>query len=301
MALRAGEQVSVVAGRESRLTQQVARDDDDDRASGVPQPWGNGLDDLLRGRGGPWRERDGHADTLAQDRVGDGDGRRFGDSAVEVQGVLDLGRGDVLAPADDDVLGWRVSIAYRVWEPTSVADEQETLVIDVANVSGVKPPLGVDRLPGRLWMSASPSAIPPTWVVEVRLHDVRAAHEDEARLADTQLLARVLVDNLEAADGDGRADTARLVMSGADCRMRPLATTHVFQVVSERVGRVHGARLGHAVALEAGQVSFTTGPTPTWQQWAIACGHHQACARVEVHHRSLHPRRRGPWAAMATG
>ena len=51
--------------------------------------------------------------------------------------LLDLDAVDVLAAADDHVL-------------LAVGDEEEALVVEVADVAGVEPAVGVDRLGGGL-------------------------------------------------------------------------------------------------------------------------------------------------------
>ena len=67
-----------------------------------------------------------------------------------VQHALDLGRVHVLAAGDHHVLH-------------AVGDEQEAVVVEVADVAGVEPALGVDGGAGGLGL------------VPVALHDVRAA------------------------------------------------------------------------------------------------------------------------------
>ena len=69
-------------------------------------------------------------DLVAEPRVGDPDHRRLEHVGMLVQHLLDLARIDVVAVADDHVL-----------EP--VDDEQIPVVVDVAEVAGREPAVGM--------------------------------------------------------------------------------------------------------------------------------------------------------------
>ena len=75
---------------------------------------------------------DDRARVLAEPRVGRGDDGDLGDAGQRLQRALDLGGGDVLAAADDDVLH-------------PIGDGQEALLVEHADVAGVVPPLVVER------------------------------------------------------------------------------------------------------------------------------------------------------------
>ena len=76
-------------------------------------------------------------DDLAVPGVGQADDGDLGDAGVVVQELLDLGRIDVLAPPDDQLL--------------AAADDPVVAVVALAGeVAGVKPAVGVDHPGGRL-------------------------------------------------------------------------------------------------------------------------------------------------------
>ncbi len=91
------------------------------------------------------------------------DHHRLADEAAPLQRVLDRRRRHVLAVGVDDQL------------LLAVGDPQEALGVDLADVAGVEPPLGVDHL-RRLLLH-----------VPVALHDVGALGEDLAVLGDPHL------------------------------------------------------------------------------------------------------------------
>ena len=93
---------------------------------------------------------------LAGRLVGAGDHRGVGDRGVGEQDRLQFGRGDLVALVLDQLL-----------EP--VDDREPAVRVGNAEVAGVQPPLGVDRLRRGLGP------------VEVALHDERPAHADLAR------------------------------------------------------------------------------------------------------------------------
>ena len=72
------------------------------------------------------------AAVLTEARVGRGDDRDLGDARHPEEQLLDLGRADVLAAADDDVL-------------LAVDDREEPVVVDHADVAGLEPAVGVER------------------------------------------------------------------------------------------------------------------------------------------------------------
>ena len=78
------------------------------------------------------RAHDDGDDALAPLLVGHPDHRGLGDRRVLEQDVLDLGGGDVLAAADDRVVG-------------AALDEQVALVVEPAAVAGGEPAVGVER------------------------------------------------------------------------------------------------------------------------------------------------------------
>src|SRR3546814_20982942 len=78
---------------------------------------GDPLLQFVLARGAVRRQMDDRHGLLAQRAVGDTDQRAIGDRGVRVADVLDLARIEVLATADDDLLG-------------AISDEAETLVID---------------------------------------------------------------------------------------------------------------------------------------------------------------------------
>src|SRR3546814_6733461 len=75
---------------------------------------GDPLLQFVLARGAARRQMDDRHGLLAQRAVGDTDQRAIGDRGVRVEDVLDLARIDVLATADDDILG-----AIRSEEHTS--------------------------------------------------------------------------------------------------------------------------------------------------------------------------------------
>src|SRR4051812_30956827 len=79
---------------------------------------------------------DDGTDLLAETIVRDADDRGLGDVGVLVERGFDLGRVDVLATADDDVLD-------------AVDDEQVAVLVDAADVARVEPAVG-ERLGRRL-------------------------------------------------------------------------------------------------------------------------------------------------------
>src|SRR5690625_6831914 len=87
------------------------------------------VDMAANGVGGEASALPGHHDAghfFAKAGVGDAQGGHFVDVGVIVEHSLDLGRGDVLPAADDDVLG-------------PVHQEDVVFLIDVADVSGGHP------------------------------------------------------------------------------------------------------------------------------------------------------------------
>ena len=74
---------------------------------------------------------------LAEPLVGHAEHRHFGDRRAGVAGRLDLGGGDVLAAADDDVL-------------LAVDDEQITVLVEIADVAGADVAVGGEQRLGRL-------------------------------------------------------------------------------------------------------------------------------------------------------
>ena len=115
------------------------------------------------------------------------DHHRLADVAARLERVLDRRRRHVLAVGVDDQL------------LLAVGDAQEALGVDLADVAGVEPPLGVDHLRGLLLL------------VPVALHDVGPLGEDLAVVGDLDLrrpaMARPTVPSLtcsRAVDGDHR-------------------------------------------------------------------------------------------------
>ena len=76
---------------------------------------------------GPQRD-DGH-DLLAEPLVGNADDGGLGDRRVGVQHVLDLARVHVVPAADDELL-------------LAADDEQEPVLVEIAEVTGVEPAAG---------------------------------------------------------------------------------------------------------------------------------------------------------------
>ena len=100
------------------------------------------------------------------------------------QAVLDLDAVDVLAAPDDHVLG-------------PVGDEQEAVVVEVADVAGVQPAVD-DRLGGGLGL------------VPVARHDDRALDADLAGLAPAAAASPSGSTMARSTDGHRRADRVRL-------------------------------------------------------------------------------------------
>ena len=91
-------------------------------------------------------EDDRGADVLAELVVGQAHDRGLHDVGVLVEHLLDLARVDVEAAADDHLL-------------LAVDDEEIAVVVDPGQIAGVKPPVGIDRLCGRLvGCSSTPSS-----------------------------------------------------------------------------------------------------------------------------------------------
>ena len=112
------------------------------------------------------------------------DDRGVGDRGMLDEAVLDLDAVDVLAAADDHVL-------------LAVGDEEEAVVVDVADVAGVQPAVA-HGVRGRLGL------------VPVAGHDERAVHRHLAGLTGRHLVA-VGVADLELERRHRLADRRRLV------------------------------------------------------------------------------------------
>src|ERR1019366_10283710 len=110
---------------------------------------------------------------------------RLGDVAALAQLALDVYRRDVLAARGDD----QVRLA--------AGDLQEPVVGDRAEIAGLKPPVGRDRLRGR------------RLVLEVALEHVRAPEQDLSLFADRHLGARQRLANGSEANRIDRVDRAR--------------------------------------------------------------------------------------------
>src|SRR6266566_2311228 len=157
----------------------------------------------------PAHDDHGH-DFLAEPLVGHADDGGLGHGRVGVQHVLDLARVHVVPAADDELL-------------LPADDEQEPVLVEVAEVAGVQPGAG-EGLGGRLRP------------VQVPLHHVHAAGDD---------LAHVL--------GAGRQRTALVV---PDLGLRP--PDRLADAVGAALGRAgvergRGRGLGHPVALQDDQ------------------------------------------------
>ena len=113
---------------------------------------------------------------FAVDRVCASDDRGLGDLGKPVDHGLDLAGVDVLATADDHVLG-------------PVDEHQVTVLVEPADVTGVQPAVD-DRRRGLLGP------------VEVATHDVRALDHDLAGLAVGHRVAR-RVDEADRLAGQG--------------------------------------------------------------------------------------------------
>jgi hypothetical protein len=103
-------------------------------------------------------QRDDCADGFSPIRIGQADHGRLGDPRVLIEDVLDLGRVDILAAADDNVLH---TVGYC----------QEPLGIQPADVPGEKPALRVDHGPFSLsplnqGLESAATFIPRTTYVE---------------------------------------------------------------------------------------------------------------------------------------
>ena len=90
--------------------------------------------ELDRRRAG--REAHDRARVLAEPLVGRGDHRDLGDLRERGDRLLDLGRRDVLAAADDHVLH-------------PVGDREEAVGVEHAHVAGAVPAVGVERVGGQ--------------------------------------------------------------------------------------------------------------------------------------------------------
>ena len=110
-------------------------------------------------------ELHGGLDLLAQLRVGHAVDGGVGDLGVVHEPLLDLDAVDVLAAPDDHVL-------------LAVGDEEEAVLVEVADVAGVQPAVGVDGLGGGLGL------------VPVAGHEDRAGDADLAGLADAERRCR---------------------------------------------------------------------------------------------------------------
>ena len=127
-----------------------------------------------------------HAD-LAQAFVGDADHRGLLDVGVAEEGVLDLGRVGVEAADDEHVL-----------DPPD--DPEASAVIDDTEVAGPQPPVGGERVGGRLR------------IVEIARHHRGAPQHDLAGLAGGDVVALVVDDaELEAGPGPAHRRGHRLV------------------------------------------------------------------------------------------
>ena len=113
----------------------------------------------------PGAQRDVEHGLFAVDCAGPSDDGRLGDSGQPVDDALDLLGVDVLASADDHVLG-------------SVDEHQVSVLVEAADVAGVQP--AVDEGLGGLLGS-----------VQVAAHDVRPRDEYLAGLTVAYLLAVV--------------------------------------------------------------------------------------------------------------
>ncbi len=121
----------------------------------------------------PGRGDHGQGHLLAEALVGDAEHGGLVHAGVLVDGGLDLGAVDVLAGAQDHVLG-------------PVLDVDEALVVEAAEVAGAQPAVDVDDLGGGLGL------------VPVAADQVRAPEPDLADLAGGDRVA-VVVDDLRPA------------------------------------------------------------------------------------------------------
>ncbi len=166
--------------------------------------------DLLFVAGLARGQHDPGAELLPHQRVGDAHHLHVGDLGMAVEEFLDLARIDVLAAADDHVLD----------PPDDVA---VALLVDGADVAGVHPAVGVDRL-GR-----------PLRIVPVAEHHRIAAGAELARLPARDGAA-LRVDHLDlqvrlhAADG-GHPPLERIVQGALE---------------ADRAGLGHAVGDGHA-------------------------------------------------------
>ena len=143
-------------------------------------------------------EHDERLRHLAGFLVRAGDDGHVGDGRVGEQERLQLGRGDLVALVLDQLL-----------EP--VDDGEQAVLVGEADVAGVQPALGVDRLRGRLGL------------VEVALHDLRPAQADLAALARGEGGSGRDVDDLVLRAGQGGpADPGRSSSSMGTAWVPPL-------------------------------------------------------------------------------
>ncbi len=86
------------------------------------------------GEPGPFLQHHHGAGPLAEPRVGIGDDRHLGDGRMAVEQRLDLDDGDVLAAADDDVLG-------------PAGDAHIARLVEPGEIAGIEPPLRIGGVP----------------------------------------------------------------------------------------------------------------------------------------------------------
>src|SRR5712691_6985484 len=153
------------------------------------------FDDVLCAGLGAGLERDDRFHLLAKPLVGDTDDGRLGHGGMCVDDLLDLTRVDVEAASDDHLL-------------LAIDDEEEAVLVDIAQVAGVEPAAfeGFDVGLG---------------LVPVTLHDIVATNHD---LTDV-VLARgeLLVVDVEDPDLDPEyrlADAEHLPLRGAEIESR---------------------------------------------------------------------------------
>ena len=161
----------------------------------------------------PGAQHDHRRDALAPLLVGQADDRGGGDGVVLEQRVLDLGGPDVLAAADDGVVGAALA-------------EQVALDVDPAAVAGVEPAVGVDLRLG----------------ADVGAAHLVAADQDLAGHLGVELGAAV-VDDADLDAGDGLADRREALL---EHRLVAVEREAVVVGPEERDG---AARLGEPVGV----------------------------------------------------
>ena len=116
--------------------------------------------------------------VLAEPGVGRGDDRDLGDARHAHEQLLDLGRADVLAAADDDVL-------------LAVGDREVAVGVEHADVAGHEPAVGVNAAAVRCRVGVADEAVGPATPDLARLarRDVVAVLVDEAHLDARQRCA----------------------------------------------------------------------------------------------------------------